>query len=55
MKIILIGAGKLGKQLYRAIVLNKDLEIIQWLDRSSKKTRTSEGVPVVKEIGYFNS
>ena len=46
MKIILIGAGKLGKQLYRAIVLSKDLEIIQWLDRSSKKTSTSEGVPV---------
>ena len=36
-----------------AIVLSKDLEIIQWLDRSSKKTRTSEGVPVVKEIGDF--
>ena len=55
MKIILIGAGRLGKQLYRAIVLSKDLEIIQWLDRSSKKTRTSEGVPVVKEIGYFKN
>jgi predicted short-subunit dehydrogenase-like oxidoreductase (DUF2520 family) len=51
MKIILIGAGKLGKQLYRAIVLSNDLEIIQWVNRSSKKTKTSEGVPIVEEIG----
>ncbi len=50
MKIILIGAGKLGGQLYKTIIYKKDLDIIQWVVRSSKKTLTPEGIPIVQKI-----
>ena len=55
MNIILIGAGKLGKQLYKTIVVNQDLDIIQWVDRSSEKTKTSEGVIIAQEVGDFKN
>jgi len=50
MKIILIGSGKLGTQLYKTIICKKDLDIIQWVVRSSKKTLTPEGIPIVQKI-----
>ena len=42
MRIILIGAGKLGNQLYKSIISNKVVKIIQWVNRSAKKNETSE-------------
>ncbi len=50
MKIILIGSGKLGSQLYKTIIYKKDLDIIQWVVRSSKKTVTPEGIPIVQKV-----
>ena len=48
MRIILIGAGKLGNQLYKSIISNKVVKIIQWVNRSAKKIETSEGISIVK-------
>ncbi len=50
MKITLIGGGKLGKQFYRKLVDIEEIELVQWMVRSSKTNLTSEGVPVVDQM-----
>ena len=55
MRIILIGAGKLGNQLYKSIISNKVVKIIQWVNRSAKKNETSEGVSIVKKASNYEN
>ena len=55
MRIILIGAGKLGNQLYKSIISNKVVKIIQWVNRSAKKNETSEGVSIVKKASNLEN
>ena len=50
MKITLIGAGRLGKQIYLALISNSNLEINQWFDRSSKKQTTAEGIKMISNL-----
>ncbi len=55
MRIILIGGGKLGNQLYKSIISNKVVKIIQWVNRSAKKNETSEGVSIVKKASNLEN
>jgi len=55
MRIILIGAGKLGNQLYKSIISNKVVKIIQWVNRSAKKNETSEGISIVKKASNLEN
>lgn len=49
MKITLIGSGKLGTHLYKAFATNEKIQLIQWVNRSSKKQKTKEGIPLNKQ------
>ncbi len=55
MRIILIGAGKLGNQLYKSIISNKVVKIIQWVNRSAKKNETPEGISIVKKASNLEN
>jgi len=44
MKITLIGSGKLGTHLYKAFSTSTKIELVQWVNRSSKEHKTNEGV-----------
>ena len=47
MKLTLIGAGKLGKQLYREFVKHPSIELTQWLSRSASTSITAEGIELI--------
>ena len=47
MKLTLIGAGKLGTQLYNEFIKCPTIELVQWLDRSANKELTSEGIEII--------
>ncbi len=49
MKITLVGAGKLGTQLYEKLVCVKEIQIVQWYIRSSKKNKTNEGITITND------
>ncbi len=51
MKLSLIGAGNLGRQLYREFLVAPEVEILQWMDRKSNLPQTDEGVTLVNQIG----
>ena len=51
----LIGGGKLGNQLYKSIISNKVVKIIQWVNRSAKKNETSEGVSIVRKASNLEN
>ena len=50
MKIILLGAGKLGKQLYAAFVNHPKINLIQWYQRGTLTERSSEGIPITSSL-----
>lgn len=50
MKLSLIGAGNLGKQLYRVLQHAPKVELIQWMDRSSNETSTPEGIQLIHHL-----
>lgn len=50
MKLTLIGAGKLGKQLYYEFVKHPSIELIEWIDRSSNSKQTAEGIKITKSL-----
>ena len=50
MKIILLGAGKLGKQLYRAFVCSPEIDFVQWYDRSAKTKVSADGIPITSSL-----
>ena len=55
MKVILLGAGKLGKQLYRTSVDQKETPLVQWYDRSASSAISPEGIPIVKELNQLKT
>ena len=55
MKVILLGAGKLGKQLYRTFVDQKETPLVQWYDRSASSAISPEGIPIVKELNQLKT
>ena len=50
MKVILLGAGKLGKQLYRSFVNNKTIDLIQWYNRSQTNLLSPEGIALTNSL-----
>ena len=50
MKIILLGAGKLGKQLYSAFVSFPEIDFVQWYDRSAKTKVSADGIPITSSL-----
>lgn len=50
MKIILIGGGKLGKQLYSICNAASEIELVQWVVRSAERGKTPEGISLVNEV-----
>ena len=50
MKITLLGAGKLGKQLYRAFVETPEISLVQWYDRSALSKLSPEGIPIITSL-----
>ncbi len=50
MKITLLGAGKLGKQLYRAFVDTPEINLLQWYDRSALSKESPEGIPIITSL-----
>ena len=50
MKITLLGAGKLGKQLYRAFVNTPEINLLQWYDRSALSKESPEGIPIITSL-----
>ncbi len=49
MKVTLVGAGKLGTQLYAKLVCIKEIQFIQWYIRSSKKNKSDEGITITND------
>ena len=50
MRLSLIGSGKLGKQLYRVFSECAEIELVQWMDRSTNESSTAEGISIVKQV-----
>lgn len=50
MRLSLIGSGKLGKQLYRVFSECAEIELFQWMDRSTNESSTAEGISIVKQV-----
>ena len=55
MKIILIGAGNLGNQFYQKMINNPNIELIQWVNRSSKLDKSAEGISIIKNLSDLKS
>jgi predicted short-subunit dehydrogenase-like oxidoreductase (DUF2520 family) len=54
MKIILIGGGKLGQQLYGACTAAAGIELVQWVVRSAERGKTPEGISLVNEVNLLH-
>lgn len=50
MKVILLGAGKLGKQLYKSFVNNQTIDLIQWYNRSETNLISPEGIALTNSL-----
>ena len=50
MKVILLGAGKLGKQLYKSFVNNQTIDLIQWYNRSETNIISAEGIALTNSL-----
>ena len=50
MKVILLGAGKLGKQLYKSFVNNQTIDLIQWYNRSETNIISPEGIALTNSL-----
>lgn len=55
MKLSLIGAGRLGKQLYRELTQCASIELVQWMNRPAKTPTTLEGVELVSELNQLSA
>ena len=55
MRLSLIGAGNLGRQLYREFIVAPEVEIIQWMDRNSNASITPDGIPLVNHIAALEA
>ena len=49
MKVTLVGAGKLGTQLYAKLSCIEEIQFVQWYIRSSKKNKTNEGITITND------
>ena len=50
MKVTLVGAGKLGTQLYAKLICIKKIQVLEWYNRSSKKNKTIEGITITNDV-----
>ena len=52
MKVTLVGAGKLGMQLYAKLICIEEIQFVEWYIRSSKKIKTKifENPPSLLEV-----
>jgi|TARA_B110000285_G_scaffold47856_1_gene54063 predicted short-subunit dehydrogenase-like oxidoreductase (DUF2520 family) len=50
MKVILLGAGMLGKQLYKTFVNHPTVDLIQWYNRSETDTISPEGIALTNVL-----
>jgi predicted short-subunit dehydrogenase-like oxidoreductase (DUF2520 family) len=55
MKITLIGAGKLGKQLYCALLAQSHFKLVEWVDRSNKESQTAEGISITNDLNTLKA
>mgnify|MGYP006237908415 FL=1 len=49
MKVTLVGAGKLGTQLYAKLTCIEEIQFVEWYIRSSKKNKTNEGITITND------
>ena len=49
MKVTLVGAGKLGMQLYAKLICIEEIQFVEWYIRSSKKNKTNEGIKITND------
>ncbi|MEK9613206.1 MAG: DUF2520 domain-containing protein [Flavobacteriaceae bacterium] len=55
MDITLIGAGKLGKQLFCALTAQSHFKLVEWVDRSNKQHQTAEGISIVNDLSSLKA
>ena len=49
MKVTLVGAGRLGTQLYAKLTCIEEIQFVEWYIRSSKKNKTNEGIIITND------
>ena len=53
MKITLIGNGKLGKHLYKVLISIDQIQLLEWVVRSEKECKTTEGILITNKINQY--